>query len=219
MKHKIALILHHEVQCIVAPHIYIADHKNYRDGLDIKITDCEQEIRSVHLYNPHALPVAYDIFPENAFPKYDEKGSCIKGIYQKQCECILFPEIMPADAQAKYWVLLIETKYSSSSKNANRLSNDYPQIMTKQIIETTSYLREKRVLNPTLRVSALVSFPKLTAPYQGFLFQGAIYKDANGQIFTNQDIQMKLGINILAHDCAFIQTNARIKLGRSDATS
>lgn len=214
MRNKLTEVLNHATYSITTAKLFVADHKNAKDGLGVVVTSDEQSIPAIHINNPSVLPVAYDCFPENAFPKFTSEGEIIVGSFNSQCECMLFPEGMPSDCKDGYWILLIETKYCYSEENATRVSNNYANIMVKQIIETTEYLRERGILNRKLRVYALVAFPTLSTPYQGFRFDGTVFVDSEGTNFTIQKIAMDYKISIRDHDCAQIRNEKKIVLGK-----
>ena len=193
MRTKIESILpHHTLKTSNSNNIYIIDFKHINGG-DVQLLEIEpEEIKYVHLENIQPISVIFDGFKDNALP-------LDIGLFNKQCECIIFPE----SCEDKDWILFIETKYVNSLENAFRENNDYPNCMVTQIIETVKYFREKEIIQNNRRVNAIVSFPPLIEEFNSTFFTG---------IQTVDEILSKYNILIRATNSAIIKSEKRITL-------
>ena len=192
MKTKIETILpHHTLKISNTNNIYIVDFKNINGG-DVELLESEpDEIKYVHLENIQPIPIIFDGFKDNALP-------VSVGLFNKQCECIIFP----ASCEDKDWILFIETKYVNSLENAFRENNDYPNCMITQIIETVNFFREKNIIENNRRVNAIVSFPTLIEEFNSTFFTG----------IQVDEILSEHNILIRATNSAIIKSEKRITL-------
>lgn len=172
MKLKINNILpEHTVSKHSDKDLYISDYKHFKnyygydkyDGKVVILNSKSNEWKSVYLSNQNQVDVNFDGFEENALP-------IEKGLYNSQCECVLFPDNFKQNS----WILFVETKYANNFENAFKEENDYPYGMTNQIIETVKYFREKRIIDYDRRVNAIVSFPNLVEEFNSYIFDGKI---------------------------------------------
>jgi hypothetical protein len=197
MKNRIAEILpEHTLIQSRSKNIYIVDYKNRNKG-KVCLLECEPfDIKTVYLKNENEIAVLFDGFDENALP-------IRKGTYNRQCECVIFPEICNNDD----WVLFIETKYSDNLANAFREENGYPHCMVKQILETIKFFRSKGILENRRRTTAIVSFPNLIEEFNSTFFPVRIEdKDVSAE-----DILAEHNILIRATNAAQIISPKRLK--------
>lgn len=160
-----------------------------RSDIDLTLTK-PKGINAVHIKNERKISVCFDGFDENALPT-DEPG-----IYNSQCECVLFPE----DYNGDYWVLFIEMKYANNLKAAFNEEYDYPNSMVTQVIKTVQYFRDRQILDENKRVSAIVSFPNLIEPFNSTIFRGDL---------SIEDILLKHKIRIRGTNKAAILSEKR----------
>ena len=205
LKDRLLKILPAHANCftrIKSSFLYVRDMKRINGGRATIDGLTKSEVAAVELYNPQ-IPlynIDFDGFPDNAFP-------LSKGRFEKQCECVMFPE----DADSDEWVLFIETKYTENLNTAKDPANQYPQIMVTQIKKTVKYFRDKGVLAPDKVVYAIISFPTITEGYDSWAFP-VRYND--GTTETIEDIWAKDKIHIRATNCAILKNKKRILLGQ-----
>jgi len=147
-----------------------------------------------HIYveNPNDVAIHFDGFLDNALEV--SPGTCCR-----QCECIVFPQTCNEDD----WILCIETKYVHNIENAFRESNDYPNSMIDQIIDTVNYFRGKNIIENNRRVTAIVSFPTLIEDFSASFFTGTP---------SIEDILINNNIRIRATNTAQIISPKRIRI-------
>ena len=178
--------------------MYMWDMKPVNGGVGT-IDDIQGGTAAVELYNPLQVTVLFDGFPDNALPLG-------VGNHEKQCECVLFPEVADQDE----WVLFIETKYVDNLQNAQKKEYGYPQLMVKQIKKTVEYFRAKQILSQDKRVHAIVSYPTLEEGFESWCFP-VKYDDGSSE--SIEDILLKEKIHIRATNSALIKSLKRLKLG------
>jgi len=197
MKNRIAEILpKHTLIQSSSKNIYIIDCKNINKGEVCLLENEPAEIKTVYLKNENEITVLFDGFKENALP-------INKGHYNRQCECVIFPEICNNDD----WVLFVETKYSNNLENAFREENDYPHCMVKQILETVKFFRSKGILENGRRTTAIVSFPNLIEEFNSTFFPVRI----DEKNVSAEDILAKYNILIRATNAVQIKSPKRLK--------
>lgn len=193
MKDKIKEILpNHRLITTQASKIFIVDYKKINGGEVELLTSKPTNINSVFLDNNKRVSIYFDGFQENALPLK-------KGLYNRQCECVLFPK----SSKESDWILFIETKYANNRKLAFQEKHNYPNCMIDQIIKTVDYFRNKNIISPDKRVTAIVSFPNLIKEFNSVFFS----KD-----LTALDILTKYKILIRATNSATIKSEKRISL-------
>ncbi|MFR9543053.1 MAG: hypothetical protein SNJ29_08965 [Rikenellaceae bacterium] len=184
------------------PIMYIADwSKETNKARGVEITDASPNIEHVYIdNNEKEIQCDFFGFKDNALV-------ISPGNYNRQCECILFPE----DRSGKYWVLCVETKYAKTGKEFKTFDDGatYPTDMVKQIISTVSFLRDKNVIPAEQEVSAIVSFPKLL---DDFSSQFAAIVESKNQDLSTLNVKIKHNIRIKATNKAIIKSEKRIKL-------
>lgn len=201
---------------IQSEEMYVRDYKHHDLKLEgtenrgVVIESCpDPEWDSVVIYNAMAdkLAIDFDSFPENALPE-EEAGK-----HASQCECVLFP----ADGSDEDWVLFIETKYTPSAEIAQRDTVNYPAKMFSQIKSTVEYFRRRGILPSERKVHAIMSFPKLLEPFDGWAFPVVIEdkKDGNIESLSVEDILSRYKIHIRSTNHALIRSPKRIILGKS----
>ena len=178
--------------------LYVRDMKPINYGV-ATIDSCPGGVAAVELNNPLQIAIDFDAFPDNALPLG-------VGSYEKQCECVLFPE----GTDEKEWVLFIETKYVDNLQNAQKKEYGYPQLMITQIKKTVEYFRANHILSQDKRVHAIVSYPTLEEGFESWCFP-VTYKD--GTTESVEDILQNDKIHIRATNCALIKSVKRLKLG------
>lgn len=200
---------------ILSAVIYIRDYKHYDLDLaedtqnrGVVIDDNpDPEWASVVLNNAMSdtLTIDSDSFPENALPE-EEAGK-----QASQCECVIFP----ADGNEEDWVLFIETKYTDSEEVAKKEDVNYPKKMFSQIKSTVSYFRRKGIIDDNKRVHAIMSYPKLLEPFDGWNLPVEVEDEETGDVLqlTTEDILTKYKIHLRPTNHAFIKSPKRIKLG------
>ncbi len=182
----------HRVGETNSPKLYLADYKDFNGG-PVVISEAElADIRYVHVENPNLVSIYYDCFEENAL-------EVEIGKYSRQCECVLFP-CTEADSD---WVLFVEMKYANDFANAFREARNYPFNMIDQIIKTVSFFRDKEILDPKKRASAIVSFPNLVQEFNSTFFSGQL---------SELDILKEHNILIRATNSARIISQKRLTL-------
>ena len=193
MRTKIeAILTQHTLKTSISDNIYVVDFKHINGG-NVELLETEpKEIKYVHLENIQPISIVFDGFMDNALP-------LTVGIYNKQCECIIFPE----SCEDNDWILFIETKYVNNLENAFRENNNYPNCMVTQIIETVKYFREKEIIENNRRVNAIVSFPTLIEEFNSTFFTG---------IQSVDEILSEHNILIRATNSAIIKSEKRITL-------
>jgi hypothetical protein len=197
MKNKIAEILpKHTLIQSSSKNIYIVDYKNLNNGKVCLLEDEPSDIKTVYLKNENEITVLFDGFEENALP-------IRKGIYNRQCECVIFPEVCNNDD----WVLFVETKYSNNLGNAFREENDYPHCMVKQILETVEFFRSTGILENGRRTTAIVSFPNLIEEFNSTFFPVRI----DNKNVSAEDILAEHNILIRATNVVQIKSPKRLK--------
>ena len=197
MKNKIAEILpEHTLVQSSSKDIYIVDYKNIRKGKVCLLESEPFDIKTVYLKNENEIAVLFDGFEENALP-------IGKGTYNRQCECVLFPEI----CNDSDWVLFIEAKYADNLVNAFREERDYPNCMVKQILETVEFFRSKGILKNGRRATAIVSFPNLIEEFNSTFFPVRI----DNKDVSAEDILAEHNILIRATNTAQIKSPKRLK--------
>jgi len=197
MKNRIAEILpEHTLIQSNSKNIYIVDYKNRNNGKVCLLESEPSDIKTVYLKNEHEIAVLFDGFEENSLPVR-------KGIYNRQCECVIFPEVCNNDD----WVLFIETKYSDNFENAFREENDYPHCMVKQILETVTFFRSRGILENGRRTTAIVSFPNLIEEFNSTFFPVRI----DDKYVSAEDILTEHNILIRATNAAQIKSVKRLK--------
>lgn len=197
MKNKIAEILpEHTLIQSSSKDIYIVDYKNINKGKVCLLENEPSDIKTVYIENKNEISVLFDGFEENALP-------IRKGTYNRQCECVIFPEVCNNDD----WVLFIETKYANNLKNAFCEEYDYPHCAVKQIIETVEFFRSKGILENGRRTTAIVSFPNLIKEFNSTFFPVRI-DDKN---VSAEDILTEYNILIRATNAAQIKSSKRLK--------
>jgi len=193
MKTKLKNLLPtHNITIHSETNLYIADYKNFNHGEVILITTKPQDIKSIYLNNSKPVTICFDGFKENALP-------ISTGVYNRQCECVLFPN----ENDENTWILFVETKYTNDFKSAFKKENDYPNCMTKQIIETVKYFRENGIIDINKKVYAIVSFPNLIEEFNSTIFKGDL---------SIEDILRDYKIIIRGTNSAKIISEKRIKL-------
>lgn len=178
--------------------MYVRDMKPMNGGT-ATIDSTSGGVAAVELDNLLLVPVDFDAFPDNALPLG-------VGIYEKQCECVLFPE----GADQNEWVLFIETKYVENLQNAQKKEYGYPQLMVTQIKKTVKYFRSRQILSQEKRVHAIVSYPTLEEGFESWCFP---VKYDDGTTESIEDILLKDKIHIRATNSATIKSVKRLKLG------
>lgn len=178
--------------------MYVRDMKPVNGGV-ATIDNINGGVAAVELHNPLLVTVDFDAFPDNALPLG-------VGNYEKQCECVLFPE----GADLNEWVLFIETKYVESLQNAQKKEYGYPQMMVTQIKKTVEYFRARQILSQEKRVHAIVSYPTLEDGFESWCFP---VKYEDGTTESIEDILIKDKIHIRATNSATIKSMKRLKLG------
>ena len=178
--------------------MYVRDMKPVNGGV-ATIDNTNGGVAAVELYNPLQVTADFDAFPDNALPLG-------VGNYEKQCECVLFPE----GADQNEWVLFIETKYVESLQNAQKKEYGYPQMMVTQIKKTVEYFRARQILSQEKRVHAIVSYPTLEDGFESWCFP---VKYEDGTTESIEDILIKDKIHIRATNSATIKSMKRLKLG------
>lgn len=178
--------------------MYVRDMKPVNGGT-ATINNTGVGIAAVEICNPLQVPVDFDAFPDNALP-------LSVGKYEKQCECVLFPE----GADQNEWVLFIETKYVDNLQNAQKKEYGYPLLMVTQIKKTVEYFRSRQILSPEKRVHAIVSYPTLEEGFESWCFP-VKYEDGTSE--SIEDILLKDKIHIRATNTATIKSVKRLKLG------
>lgn len=178
--------------------MYVRDMKPVNGGV-ATIDNINGGVAAVELHNPLLVTVDFDAFPDNALPLG-------VGNYEKQCECVLFPE----GADQNEWVLFIETKYVESLQNAQKKEYGYPQMMVTQIKKTVEYFRARQILSQEKRVHAIVSYPTLEDGFESWCFP---VKYEDGTTESIEDILIKDKIHIRATNSATIKSMKRLKLG------
>ena len=197
MKNKIAEILpKHTLIQSSSKNIYIVDYKNINKGKVCLLENEPADIKTVYLKNENEVAVLFDGFEENALP-------IKKGTYNRQCECVIFPEVCNNDD----WVLFVETKYSNNLENAFRKEYDYPHCMVKQILETIKFFRSKGILEKGRRTTAIVSFPNLIEEFNSTFFPVRI-DDKN---VSAEDILAQHNILVRATNVVQIKSSKRLK--------
>lgn len=200
---------------ILSAKIYIRDYKHYDlvlarniDNRGVVIDDKpDPNWASVVLDNsmPESLVVDADCFPENALP--EDKA----GIHASQCECIIFP----ADGIDDDWVLFVETKYTESAEIAKDEKVKYPKKMFTQIKSTISYFRRKEIIDANKRVHAIMSYPKLLEPFDGWNLPVEVEDEETGDVLqlTTEEILQRYKIHLRPTNHAQIISPKRIRLG------
>ena len=178
--------------------MYVRDMKPVNGGR-ATIDNTGDGVAAVELDNPLQVSVDFDAFPDNALPLG-------VGNYEKQCECVLFPE----GADKNEWVLFIETKYVDNLQNAQNKEYGYPQLMVTQIKKTVEYFRSMQILSQDKRVHAIVSYPTLEEGFESWCFP-VKYNDGTSE--SIEDILLKDKIHIRAANSAIIKSVKRLKLG------
>ena len=178
--------------------MYVRDMKPENGGV-ATIDGTNGGVAAVELHNPLQVTVDFDAFPDNALPLG-------VGVYEKQCECVLFPE----GADQNEWVLFIETKYVENLQNAQKKEYGYPQMMVTQIKKTVEYFRAKQILSQDKRVHAIVSYPTLEEGFESWCFP---VKYEDGTTESIEDILINDKIHIRATNSATLKSVKRLKLG------
>ena len=179
-----------------AKNIYIVDYKNRSNG-KVCMSDSEPtDIKAVHLKNENAVSVLFDGFEENAL-------ALKRGLYCKQCECVLFPEV----CNDNDWVLFVETKYAEGIENAFRKENGYNDCMVRQILDTVEFFRSKGILEKGRRATAIVSFPNLIEEFNGTFFPVRL----DGAYISAEDILLDHKVLIVPNNSASIASPKRLK--------
>ena len=202
LKERIISVLPVHEECftnIQGTTLFVRDMKPINGG-HATIDSLGGGVAAVELHNPSSLTVDFDAFPENALPLG-------VGLYEKQCECVLFPE----GADELEWVLFIETKYVNSLENAQKKAYGYPQLMVTQIKKTVDYFRAKNIISQDKRVNAIVSYPTLEDGFESWCFP-VTYED--GTTESVEDILTNNNILIRATNFANIKSVKRIYLGK-----
>jgi hypothetical protein len=178
---------------IDSENIYVIDYKNINGG-EVNVLENKPVENSVHLTNENRINVYFVTFKENALRVNIPSGQV------KQCECVLFPTSLNAED----WVLFIETKYTSSLKNAMDKKVDYPNTMIDQIISTVKYFRDNKILPINKKVLAIVSFPTLIEAFsEAFFTRSRLTRE---EISINHKILLKPSNN------GAIKSQTRIKI-------
>jgi len=195
--------------------IYVRDYKNHDHANKIEnrgvvIDDNpDPDWASLVLNNnqPETLAIDADCFPENALPKDTE------GDQASQCECVIFP----ADGNEEDWVLFVETKYTFSPQIAQKEKVNYPSKMFSQIKSTVGYFRHIGILNQDKKVHAIMSYPKLLEPFDGWNFPLSDIDEETGDVLQldTEDIAKRYKIHIRSTNHALIKSEKRITLGDS----
>jgi hypothetical protein len=195
MKDAILKVLpNHRLDESRAKKIYIADYKKQTNGKKgIVISDTElEDIKYVRLDNDSELPIYFNGFKESALP-------IDVGEYSEQCEGVAFPQT----CEKSDWVLFIECKYTFSVELAKNEEIDYPTKMISQILTTIEYFRTKGILSIDKPVYAMVAFPNLQGPFDGWFF---------ARIPSATQIKKQYKITIRATNFATIVSSKHIKL-------
>ena len=201
LKDRIITTLPHHAACFTQCNgavLYVRDMKPVNGGT-ATIDVIGGSMAVVDLLNPLQLTVDFDAFPDNGLP-------ISVGYYEKQCECVLFPEGTDQDE----WVLFVETKYVKNLKNAQNKKYGYPQQMVTQIKKTVKFFRDKQILSQDKRVYAIVSYPTLEEGFESWFFP---VKYEDGTIESVEDILLKYKIHIRATNSATIKSVKCLKLG------
>ncbi len=200
LKERIISVLPTHEECFIniqGTTLFVRDMKPINGGR-ATIDSVEGGVAAVELNNPSSLTVDFDAFPENALP-------IGVGLYEKQCECVLFPE----GADELEWILFIETKYVNSLENAQKKDYGYPQLMVTQIKKTVGYFRAKNIISQDKRVNAIVSYPTLEDGFESWCFP-VTYED--GTTESVEDILTNDKILIRATNFATIKSIKRVYL-------
>lgn len=171
--------------------LYIVDYKQINKG-NVVLHNADPNVPNVYLKNENGIEIYFDGFLENALEI--EPGNC-----SKQCECILFP----TTCNASDWILCVETKYVYNIENAFRESNDYPNCMIDQVIETVEYFRNAQIIEEERRVNAIVAFPTLISDFSAYFFTGER---------TVESILRDYNIKMRAINHATVVSEKRIKI-------
>lgn len=163
---------------INSKNIFIIDYKNINGG-NVEVLENEPDHNSVHLTNDNKVSVYYVALNDNALKVNAPEGQV------KQCECVLFPDVLDGD----YWVLFIEMKYAYNKTIAFDEKTDYPNTMIEQIISTVKFFREQGILPNNKKVSAIVSFPNLIAPFSESFFTRS--EKTREEILLNYKIRLR----------------------------
>ena len=185
----------HIIQISSATNLYIADYKHdkkYKNKGVVLTEDEPENIKTVYIINKNQVTVCFDGFKDNALP-------ISKGLHNKQCECVLFPNRCNDDD----WVLFVETKYANDIESAFLETHDYPNGMTEQIIKTVEYFREKSIISKGKKVWAIVSFPNLIEEFNSTIFKGNL---------SIEDILFRYKIQIRGTNSAAIISENQINL-------
>ncbi len=175
-----------------AQSLYVVDYKKLNGGPVCLLETEPTDIKAVHIANEKNIPIYFDAFKDNALIKSN-------GNHSQQCEGVLFP----TTCNENDWVLFIECKYTYDLKTATDTKNGYPQKMITQIIDTVNFFREKGILDPNRRATAIVAFPNLVEEFNSTFFTGQQ---------SETDILIQHKILIRATNSAFIKSTKNIKL-------
>lgn len=205
MKDRLLAVLPAHRDCftrIMSSFLYIRDMKPINGGNATIDGQQNTGVAAVELYNPLATlyHIDFDGFPDNALPLSN-------GLYESQCECVLFPE----NCDQQEWVLFIETKYTDNVATAQNPHYQYPQTMVKQIKKTVGYFRSKGILAEEKIVYAIISFPTLMDAFDSWTFP---IRYSDGTTETIEDILRNDRIHIRATNYALLKNQKRILLGQ-----
>lgn len=188
----------HSIQDINFEKIHVVDWKKTDTSRGVEATEECPDISHVCIHNTGNLLITFDGFEENALP-------IKKGLYCKQCECVLFPT-----KSKKHWVLFIETKYADDWKLAFRKDSNYPRCMVEQVVETVKYFRKKGVLEEKQSIHAIVAFPNLIEDNYGeYFFNQLAEVEPN---YSIEKIQLNHNITLRACNAATVISEKEIKL-------
>ena len=181
----------HTITSINSPEYFIVDYKQLNGGI-VVISSIDPQVPHIYIENSNNIGIYFDGFLDNAL-------EITPGTYCKKCECVTFPQTCNEDD----WILCVETKYVHNIENAFRESNDYPNSMIDQIIDTVNYFRAKEIIEYNRRVTAIVSFPTLIEDFSASFFTGTP---------TIEDILINHNIRIRATNSAQIISQKRIRI-------